>query len=66
MLAFDGCVRLSSAKFDGDYPYIGLNAFQDCAPGFTIYYNASASGWDNPWIVDWISYGGMVKINRKG
>ena len=47
--AFWNCTSLSSAYFQGDAPAIfDGSAFELAAPGFTIYYRSTATGWTTP------------------
>jgi hypothetical protein len=43
--AFSDCSQLTSATFEGDAPAtVGSNVFQSAAAGFTVYFNATATG----------------------
>lgn len=47
--AFEFCTNLTSAYFQGNAPAMGgTSVFDGAAPGFTIYYPGSATGWTTP------------------
>jgi hypothetical protein len=49
--AFFGCSNLTSAYFQGNAPSIDIgydSVFDNEAPGFSIYYPSTASGWSTP------------------
>jgi hypothetical protein len=47
--AFADCSGLASVYFQGDAPSdIGVQVFENTAPGFSIYYPSTASGWSTP------------------
>lgn len=47
--AFSGCRGLTAAIFEGDAPAsFGAEVFNGTAPGFTIYYQAGATGFTSP------------------
>jgi hypothetical protein len=47
--AFSGCNGLTTAYFQGNAPpAFGAEVFASTAPGFTIYYPSTASGWSTP------------------
>jgi hypothetical protein len=47
--AFISCGRLTSAYFQGNAPIaFGPDVFEYAAPGFSIYYPSTASGWTTP------------------
>ncbi len=47
--AFAACSNLEGAYFYGNAPTLFQNVFYGCAPGFTVYYLAGATGFTNPW-----------------
>ena len=50
--AFSGCTSLSRVVFLGNAPTTGYGAFTNAAPGFTIYYLSSRTGFTSPtWTV---------------
>ncbi len=52
--AFQDCSNLKTAYFQGNAPWsLGVGAFASTAPGFSIYYPSSASGWSTP---NWNGY----------
>jgi hypothetical protein len=46
--AFGGCTGLTRAVFTGDAPAINIEVFENTAPGFTIYYLSSRTGFTSP------------------
>jgi hypothetical protein len=48
--AFADCGQLNSATFEGNAPstFFGTNVFQAAAPGFTVYFNSTATGFTAP------------------
>ncbi len=48
--AFIDCTNLYGALFKGNAPGIfGDDVFDNCAPGFTVYYLSGNTGFSNPW-----------------